>query len=471
MVSRLPGPRLPRANRPRRRCFRFRLVSIPYIAFALILFIWLVMPHDSIVRLLLRFHLKNIQSSMKGRPSEDWVFAPPAFLPVNLAEDTLVVVKTGYGTRERVPAFFDALPSTSEFRDFLVIADYSSLPGKNPVYRGEEMPIHDMVNHTLSHADLFTDLTTDPRAIKYRALTDAIADSDWNLALKLSESSGWELDAMKFISGLQFAYEKFPSKKWYIMADDDTYFVQPSLKPLLAHLDPKLPYYLGNAVGDFKGRFAHGGSAIILSQAAMRALLFKNPKIVSAAHMDALTETWGDRLLAKALIKAGVYLEETYSHLFNGESPEETKIRPDRFCSPIITFHTLNTPEKMASAGKHFAEVTKAVLWNDLLELYDAHSPWRHDTKGLEAANKNWDHIGTPDDTVTTIDNVVIVEDCINRCENYQLCMGWTWESQTLKCRISPYVTVGKEAKGMLSGMHTGRMRHLDYKCPHGILV
>ncbi|KAK3348435.1 hypothetical protein B0H65DRAFT_175646 [Neurospora tetraspora] len=67
------------------------------------------------------------------------------------------------------------------------------------------------------------------------------------------------------ISGL--AYSKFPNKKWYLLVDDDTYLVQPSLKPLLAHLG-SVPYYIGNAVGDFRIRFAHGGSGIILSQGA-----------------------------------------------------------------------------------------------------------------------------------------------------------------------------------------------------------
>jgi hypothetical protein len=54
-----------------------------------------------------------------------------------------------------------------------------------------------------------------------------------------------------------------------------------------------------------------------------------------------LTETFGDKLVASMAMKAGIYLEERYAIHFNGEPPRETRIKADRFCAPIASFHGL----------------------------------------------------------------------------------------------------------------------------------
>lgn len=72
-----------------------------------------------------------------------------------------------------------------------------------------------------------------------------------------------------------------PSKSWYITLDDDTYILNSSLKSTLGHLDPSVPYYIGNAVGDYRARFVHGGSAVIFSQAAMDSIFIQNPTVVA----------------------------------------------------------------------------------------------------------------------------------------------------------------------------------------------
>ena len=88
-----------------------------------------------------------------------------------------------------------------------------------------------------------------------------------------------------------------PDKKWYLIVDDDTYLVEQSLRMLLEYLDPNVPHYVSNAVGDYRARFAHGGSGVVLPQAAVRRLL-AHPEVVTAAHRQSLDEIWGDRLLA-----------------------------------------------------------------------------------------------------------------------------------------------------------------------------
>lgn len=124
----------------------------------------------------------------------------PAF-EVDLARDVLVILKTGYGTRHRVPAWLDALRDGNEFRDLLVIADYE---GRGEEFDWEEeagggkktLQAHDMVKRSLEHKSLRS-REGHGRAGKYKRLSEAIKGGDEERAIKLSREFGWELDALK----------------------------------------------------------------------------------------------------------------------------------------------------------------------------------------------------------------------------------------------------------------------------------
>ncbi|SPQ21513.1 51df190b-7808-476b-a99f-dffb60a7d76f [Thermothielavioides terrestris] len=442
------GPRARTRPRPRAR---LSLRSLSCLALAVFLFLWLVLPYDSAVRLAFRFNFKRLEAAWTTRPSERWVYAqpPPSSANFDLGRDVLVVLKTGYGTKDRVPAWFDALSNVNAFRDVLIIADYEGQGAQGDEdypysfkYRGERLR----------------------RIRKYNELSEAISEGDEALALQHCKSFGWELDAMKFMSGLEMAYQEFPDKKWYLLVDDDTFVIQPSLKPLLTHLNPRQPHYLGNAVGDFKARFAHGGSAVILSQAAMRAL-FKDPRALSSVYVDSLDETWGDRLLAKALLKLGIYLDETYSHLFNGEPPLLSKIRADRLCSPVLSFHKLASPAAMRELGDRFRDVSKPVLWNDLWEIYGHTPPWRQ--PGADAAfHQDWDHVGEPDESTLIVPDVSTAKACKKHCDRRaRACLAWSWDPETQDCHISHWMIVGSETPGRVSGVNLPRAKHLEANC------
>ncbi|KAK0727844.1 hypothetical protein B0T26DRAFT_146874 [Lasiosphaeria miniovina] len=444
-----------------------RLRTLLYVTIGGLLFAWLCLPYDNTIRLAIRFNVKRIQAALGGRPSENWVFAPPR-RPINLREDALVIVKTGYGTQQRVQAWFESLSDKSELHDFLLVGDYTSQPHKHFVYRGQELPVHDVVNQTLSQKVL-SNQQMHPRVIKYQELTAAIESGDKEHSLELAKSSGWELDALKFISALELAYAKFPYKKWFILVDDDTYLIQPSLKQFLSQLDAEHPYYLGNVVGSFSARFAHGGSAIILSHKTMRNLLLKNQPVVSRAHSETLSEPWGDRLLARTLIRTGVFLDERWSHLFSGETPRLSKIRADRFCSPILSFHSLHSPKEMVATGKLYQDVKKPVLWIDLWEMFRAPAPWR---SGVQTVRQNWDHVGDPEtgdpSTVSTVwYGVKTADECAKKCKTHsKVCMAWAWSPKFgNQCRVSPWMTVGHEAEHVQSGFNEPRVKKLEMNC------
>ncbi|KAK4122154.1 glycosyltransferase family 31 protein [Parathielavia appendiculata] len=443
-----------------REAVEVRLRPFLILGLALFCFLWLVLPYDNAVRLAFLWNAKRLKAALTPRPSERWVYAHPRH-PVDLGRDVVVIVKTGYGTKERVPAWLDALSSLNEFRDIMVIGDSEGHINFADDFHDRGLQVYDAVGHSLRmHLRAYQD---HPRVNKYHQLAEALYKRDDTLALELCRSFGWELDAMKFISGLEMAYQKYPGKRWYLLVDDDTYVVQPSLKPLLQHLDPYQPHYLGNAVGDFKVRFAHGGSAVILSRGAMRSLI-EDQKALASIYVDSLDETWGDRLLAKALLQLGIHLDETYSHLFNGEPPLLSKIRADRLCSPVISFHKLPFPDAMREVGDYFRNVSKPVTWIDLWEIYGETPPWRQSEEALQY--DDWDYVGEPDESTLIIRNVKTAGECAKHfSRRSRTSLAWSWDRVTERCYISHWMIVGRPAAGRVSAINVLRARQLETTC------
>ncbi|KAF7589511.1 hypothetical protein BBP40_004218 [Aspergillus hancockii] len=419
----------------------------------------MVLPYDHPIRLSARFNLKAIESALSSSlPGRWWVTQQHTF-PVALSDDVAVLMKSGFGTKDRISAWLEA-HEQDNFNNLLLIGDFATQQGQLFTYNGRRLPVHDLVAWMLEKGYLPTDLAHS-RLTKHSDLVAAISSEDMDTARKLSKSFGWELDALKFISGLELCYDLMPDKKWYIMADDDTYLMQPALKTLLEHLDPEVPYYVGNAVGDYKGRFAHGGSSVILSQATMR-LLFSQHEVVASAHLESLEETWGDKLLATTLLKIGVYLDEEYVIFFNGGPPRDTRVTEERLCAPIVSFHKLS-PSEMINVGRRFQHNSELLLWIDLWDIYGAPSL---DSPALKSGRDNWDHVGGLDETTMTFNNIQAARNCVQICHNYsKSCLAWTWESEKQACHISNWMVPGDKAEGKMSGINVPRAKSLVNNC------
>lgn len=239
--------------------------------------------------------------------------------------------------------------------------------------------------------------------------------------------------------GMELAYKRMPKKKWYIILDDDTFLIGPSLYLLLSHLDPSRPQYIGNAVGDYKSRFAHGGSGIVLSQEAMRRL-FDRPDIVAQSYIDSLDETWGDRLVGLTLIKLGIYLDERYSHHFNGEPPEMARVQRDRFCSPIVSLHGVRGPGAMEAIGQALSNREQPVVWAELWQLFADTSLQE---AGREPVRQMRDYVGPTGEDTTTWERIASAEACRSKCRNRKSCLAWTYDRETRLCRTSPWMVIG----------------------------
>lgn len=255
-----------------------------------------------------------------------------------------------------------------------------------------------------------------------------------------------------------------PRKKWYIMLDDDTYIIKPSLSLLLSHLDPSVPQLLGNPVGDYKGRFPHGGSSVIISSAAMGKLYDEHPEIVAEGNLESPTETWGDKLLSTTFMKIGVYLDETFRRFFNGESPEMTRMWVDRFCIPLVSFHGLSKGDAMEQVGLTFANLSEPVFWRELGVMYGApnFASFRYDPIRI-----NMEFVGRLDEFSTTVDNVASTEHCRDIClkKNPNRCLAWSYDPASQVCHHAPWAIIGDYAENRASGVNAELAEKAASKC------
>ncbi|KAL9484773.1 hypothetical protein ACSS6W_003562 [Trichoderma asperelloides] len=408
---------------------------------------YLLLPPSSPIKLSVNFNASRFLNSLHASTTnrDAWLDQRPEPYPLSLREDIGYIIKTGYGTRHRVPALINAFSRSGDIlgeenSGFIVTGDWTAA---NKTVDGSPS-VHNVVD-LMMETKVGQSLRDHPRFGKYRSLQEAIDSSDEDKASELGQSFGWELDAL--------------NKKWYIILDDDTFLIGPSLYLLLSHLDPARPWYIGNAVGDYKTRFAHGGSGILLSGDAVRRL-FDRPDIVAQSYINSLDETWGDRLVGLTLIKLGIYVDERYSHYFNGEPPEMARVLGDRLCSPLVSLHGLRKPGAMENIGHVLSKRKQPVVWGELWELFANTSLQK---AGSEPARQMRDYVGPMGDEATEI---VSADACRLKCRNRKSCLAWTYDRETRVCRASPWMVIGdNSAETRESGLDWQAVEPLLQQC------
>ncbi|OTA02204.1 hypothetical protein A9Z42_0025660 [Trichoderma parareesei] len=204
---------------------------------------YLLLSRDSHIRLSINFNASRFWNAVRASTTirDAWLRQSPAPHPLSLRDDVGYLIKTGYGTRHRLPALIEAFARTGdilgdEHQSFIVVGDWTptnqSADGLPSVYNVVDM---------LMVTKLDPSFRDHPRLFKYRSLQEAIDSGDEDQANELGREFGWELDALKFITGMELAYRLMPQKKWYTILDDDTFLIGPSLHLLLSHLDPAKP--------------------------------------------------------------------------------------------------------------------------------------------------------------------------------------------------------------------------------------
>lgn len=203
----------------------------------------------------------------------------------------------------------------------------------------------------------------------------------------------------------------------------------------------------------------------MVSQAAMSHLFDGHPERVAEAHYPApTTATLGDWLVATTFNKIGAYVEEGHKRFFNGEDPWGVKITAERLCALILGFHELKTGDVMRRVGEDFGRLTRPVTWWDVPDIYG-------DRPFIDGAaeyhmRKIFDYVGPKiDHNVHTASGIGSAQDCLERCRGRRGCLAWTWEREQGRCHLCPWMVIGAEAPGKVSGVSAGRVRALRKAC------
>lgn len=179
---------------PRR--VRRRLAPVGLLLLLVLGVAWMAQPLDSRVRLALRFNMGRLAQRARGGDSR--LLRGPARHRVDLASDVGFLIKTGYGTRHRLPEQLDALSRGGllghEGRGFLVVGDWTAANASDAKRLGAE--VHDAVNMVME-AKVGDRWRDHQRFNKYRSMQGAVAAGDEARALLVGQTYGWELDALK----------------------------------------------------------------------------------------------------------------------------------------------------------------------------------------------------------------------------------------------------------------------------------
>lgn len=186
MFPRLAGPR--------------RLAGMVFLVFLTwTLVLWIFLPYDHPFILFLQFTTSKVLGIFRSPTADERLLLEnPGRFPFT-DEEVAYIIKTGYGTQERVPALLEASRSIGtatkyEEDNILIVGDFAT----EFDFKGNKFAIHDMVAAVMEHEAVKTTETKNTeRMQKYENMTLAIQEGRKEEAEQFSKIVGWELDALK----------------------------------------------------------------------------------------------------------------------------------------------------------------------------------------------------------------------------------------------------------------------------------
>lgn len=155
---------------------------------------------------------------------------------------------------------------------------------------------------------------------------------------------GWSLDRHKNIPMLAHGYRTAPeSVEWFFFLDGDTFMFMDNLMDYLNTLDCTEPIYLGCSHWVYGQRFAHGGSGVVLSRAALDITLGAHPEWEWELEGWTSTVCCGDYMVAKMMERVNVTVSHSDMHnigrKFNDEHHWSLYAAPENWCEKVLGFH------------------------------------------------------------------------------------------------------------------------------------
>lgn len=171
-----------------------RFLRLAVVAFILYACIITILPYDNKHRVGV-LHQLNRLTSAAPKSVDKWLTQTPAPLWTNWKEDVGIIVKSGYGTQHRMPAWLAGARNADN--DIVLIADFATGPGEQLLHRGRKLPVYDVIGNMVEQGALTSGDLGLERVKKYLKMAEAIKAGYLEQAKELSKSFGWELDAMK----------------------------------------------------------------------------------------------------------------------------------------------------------------------------------------------------------------------------------------------------------------------------------
>lgn len=182
------------------RRLRRRLRSLVLLIVIFLLIAYSILPHDSAIRLALVFNTSRFFNALRGAATDRdaWLLAESRY-PLDLTEDVGYLIKTGYGTRHRVPDQLAAFAKTGgylgkEGRDFLVVGDWTTVNETDAKIIG--VTVYDAIKKVMD-TKVRGEVQEYPRLAKYISIQEKLKAGEDEAALKIAQDFGWELDALK----------------------------------------------------------------------------------------------------------------------------------------------------------------------------------------------------------------------------------------------------------------------------------
>jgi hypothetical protein len=247
------------------------------------------------------------------------------------------------------------------------------------------------------------------------------------------------LDKWKFLPMISDAYFTFGDrKKRYFFVEADTYVSLHNLLPWLSKLDHKESIFAGAQVMIGQTEFGHGGSGVLLSAGAVKAM--STTYRDNQKHWEGIVaeECCGDKVIADVLKAADppVRLLRSFP-MIQGETLSSLDWSETHWCRPAVTWHHVDATgiDKLWQfdhvwRAKYGA--SKPILFKD---YYAAFIQPR-----LVAANgslENWDNLSGEPAPAGKKDSVA----CQSHCEETESCVQWAWRPDS--CKVGNVVRLG----------------------------
>ena len=369
--------------------------------------------------------------------------------PLAVPSDTVIIVKTGANELyEKLPTQLLTSLHCYDDEDLLFFSDLEQNLG---LYT-----IHDALDNVTESVKI-----NNQHFDYYRTMQQYHKDGQSvnTIVREQTREAAWNLDKYKFLHMLEKSWKLRPNRKWYVYIEADTYLVQSNLRLWLERLDSSKPLYLGsptyvNGVG-----FAHGGSGIVLSGAALSQFA-DGDEGVAARYDEMMThEMYGDYVLMKALKDKGVDFTSAWPMLQN-EKPSTIPFGPGpdngvrHWCQPIVTMHHI-TPEEASQIWafeQTRQDVAKPLLLKELYagmvaqEVHAERDDWYNlsDDRMYRAPGVNGDRQKSEDE-MSPVEKEAYksFDHCRAACEEQDRCWQFVYSGQ--ECGFSYSYRLGEK--------------------------